>query len=84
MGYMKKLIYRFSMLVGVVTLISCLMSGISLYTSITRSVIVFLSMLFIIIMALKILRWGLLLTEPKTEPQQEALEKTEGTAEASG
>lgn len=81
---MKKLIYRISMLVGVLTLISCLLSGISLYTSIIRSVIVFLSMLFIIIMALKILRWGLLITEPKPKQHEEALEKPEGAAETSG
>lgn len=77
---MKKLIYRFSILIGALTLISCLLGGISLYTSITRSVIVFLSMLFIIIMSLKVLRWGLLIAEPKIDEQKEALEKAEGAS----
>ena len=78
MEHMKKLIYRFSMLIAVITLISCLLSGISLYTSIVRSAVVFLGMLFIIIVSLKILRWGLLLTEPKPAEQEEALQEAEG------
>ena len=77
---MKKLIYRFSMLIAVITLISCLLSGISLYTSIVRSAVVFLGMLFIIIVSLKILRWGLLLTEPKPAEQEEALQEAEGSS----
>jgi len=61
---MRKLIYRFSLFVAVVTFISCLLSGISLGTSLSRSAIVFILMLFIIIVALKLLRWGLLITAP--------------------
>ena len=60
MEFMKKLVYRVSLLVTVITLITCLLSGISLFTSILRSAEVFFGSLIVIIIALNILRWGLL------------------------
>lgn len=64
---MKQFVYRLSLFVTIVTFITCLLSGISLATSIIRSAIVFLVTLFIIIVALNILRWGLLAASPAGE-----------------
>lgn len=59
---MKKLVYRLSLLLTVITFITCLLSGISLFTSIIRSIEVFFGALVVIIIALNILRWGLMPT----------------------
>jgi hypothetical protein len=62
---MKKLIYRFSLLVSVVAFISSALSGISIGTSLMRSMFVFLGMMFIIVITLKLLRWGIIISAPK-------------------
>lgn len=62
---MKKLIYRFSIFVSIVAFLSSLISGISIGTSLMRSMMVFLAMLFIIVITLKILRWSIMISAPK-------------------
>ncbi len=69
----KKLIGRFSLFVSVVTFISCIMSGISLGVSIVRSLVVYLGMIFIFVLALKVLRWGLLVTA--SQPQENSVQQ---------
>ena len=66
----RKFIGRFSMLMAVVTFISCVLSGISLPTSILRSVEVYLGMIFIFVITLKVLRWGLLATASSGQENQ--------------
>ena len=66
---MKKLIYRFSLFISVVAFMSSLLSGISLGTSLMRSMIVFLGMMFIIVITLKLLRWGIIIATPKQTDQ---------------
>jgi len=68
MESIKKLISRFSLFVAAVTFVTCLLNGISLGTSIVRTFIVYLGMIFIFVVFLKILRWALLMTgKPQTE-----------------
>jgi len=66
---MKKLIYRFSLFVSIIAFLSSAFSGISIGTSFIRSVIVFLGMLFIIVLTLKLLRWGIMISAPKQTEQ---------------
>ncbi len=68
MESIKKLISRFSLFVAVVTFVTCLLNGISLSTSILRTFIVYIGMIFIFVVFLKILRWALLVSsKPQTE-----------------
>jgi len=59
---MKKIIYGIALLVCVITFVLCVIQGISLLTSLFRSAIVFLGVLFIFFMAANVLHWGMLLT----------------------
>jgi len=66
---MKKLIYRFSLFVSIAAFLSSTFSGISIGTSFIRSIIVFLGMLLIIVLTLKLLRWGIMIAAPKQTEQ---------------
>lgn len=69
---MKRFIYKLSFFVAVLALLSSLLSGVSIITSALRSAIVFLATLLLIIIALNVLRWGILLTAPdKTEEENQ-------------
>ncbi len=77
---MKKVIYRLSFFVAVLALLSSLFSGVSIVTSIVRSAVVFLATLLLIIIALNVLRWGILLTaqdKNQEEKQVETKQKSE-------
>jgi len=68
---MKGFVYRLAVFVAVVSLVTSLLSGVSIMTSIIRSSVVFLTTLVIIIFALNVLRWGLLKTNPVvTKPEK--------------
>lgn len=69
---MKGFVYRVAIFVAVVSLITSLLSGVSIMTSIIRSCVVFLATLVIIIGALNVLRWGLLKTNPLVTKPEEA------------
>ena len=71
---MKKFIYRLAFFVTIITFITNVMNGITLYTSLIRSVIVFMIMLFLSVITLKIIHWTLMLN--KNKPKEEIV-KTE-------
>ncbi len=56
MERLKSIIYRFAILVAVVSLITSFFSGVSLYTSLIRSGVVFLLTLIIVILVLNVIR----------------------------
>ena len=72
---MKKFIYRIAYFIALLTFITNLLNGITLLTSITRSIIAFLFMLFLSVIALKIIRWTLMLNQ--NEPSEEIIESPE-------
>lgn len=75
MESMKKLIGRFSLFISVVTFVTCMLSGISIGTSLLRSFIVYIGMIFIFVVSLKILRWALLLADrPKSGGTETVME----------
>ena len=69
---MKQLIYRLSFFIALLVFIINILNGISILTSITRTAIVFLVMLFLCVLALKILHWTLMLKE--NEPMNNSVE----------
>ncbi len=69
---MKKFVYRLAYLVSILTFLINVLSGITVLTSLFRSVIVFLLMLLLTVIGLKILRWLLMISE-KT-PNEELME----------
>jgi len=56
---MKKGMYKIALLISLANLISCILGGISLLTSVVRSVVVFVGVLFLFAVFLIVLRWGL-------------------------
>ena len=69
---MNKGIYNFSFLVALTNLISCILGGITLLTSVIRSVVVFLGTLLIFAVFMHLLKWGLnsnIAMEKKSENQ---------------
>ncbi len=54
---MSAIFYKFALLIAMVTLVLCLLSGISILTSLFRTGVVFLGTLFVIAVALWVLRW---------------------------
>ena len=66
---MKNLVYKLSFFVALLTFIINVFSGITLLTCLFRSVLVFLLMLLISVLALKILRWALMLSQKKPKPE---------------
>ena len=65
----NKIINRFALLVAVLTFVLCTMFGISFFTSLIRSLIVYLGILFTFFVAGHTLKWGIVLTEKKPEPE---------------
>jgi VIT1/CCC1 family predicted Fe2+/Mn2+ transporter len=66
----NQFISRLALLVMLITLVSCLISGISIFTSIIRAAIVYLGVLFTFFIAGIILRWGIPLTAKKPEVKE--------------
>ena len=60
---MKKFVYRIAYFIALLTFITNLLNGITLLTSVTRSIIAFLIMLFLSVIALKIIRWTLMMSQ---------------------
>ncbi len=56
---MKSFIYKFAFLVALIALVSGILSGVSLFTSVLRSAVVFLGTILVMILAFYILRWSL-------------------------
>jgi len=56
---MKKGIYKIAILVSLANFVSCILGGITIITSVFRSVIVFIGTLFLFSIFLILLRWGL-------------------------
>ncbi len=54
---MNKPVYKFALFIALVTLSLCILSGISITTSILRTAIVFLGTLFIVAVFATLLRW---------------------------
>ena len=69
---MKKLIYRFSFLVALITFISNTLNGTTLLTSIMRSLTIFIIILLLSVITLKIVHWTLMLNQ--NEPKDEIIE----------
>lgn len=64
---MNKIIYTFTIVVTVATFVLTIIGGISLFTSIIRSAIVFIGILLTFFIAGHLLRLGILLTDQKTK-----------------
>ena len=64
---MNKIIYTFTIVVTVATFVLTIIGGISLFTSIIRSAIVFIGILLTFFIAGHLLRLGVLLTDQKTK-----------------
>ncbi len=61
---LKKFILRIALLAAVITFLTCMLNGISIATSIVRSVVVYLLALLLEVIALNLLRWGVWATAP--------------------
>lgn len=72
---MKKFIYRLSFFIALLVFIINVLNGTSILTSITRTAVVFLIMLFLCVIALKILHWTLMLKE--NEPMDDIVETSQ-------
>ncbi len=70
---LKKFILRIAMLAALITFLSCMLNGISIATSIYRSVVVYLLSLLLVVIMLNILRWGIWITS-----STESVPKTDG------
>jgi len=62
---MIKLANKVALLVAAITFVMCLLGGISVFTSILRTGIVFLGVLFTFFIAGQALRFGLVVTNPQ-------------------
>ena len=61
---LKKFILRIALLAAVIAFLTCMFNGISIITSIFRSVVVYLLALLLEVIALNIMRWGIWATAP--------------------
>ncbi len=77
---LRKFILRIASLAGIIAFISCALNGISLFTSILRSVIVYLLTILLAVIMLNLLRWGVVATSPPNNLP----EKEEGKKENQG
>jgi len=64
-------IHRLALLISILTLIICVISGISLLTSLVRAAVVFIGILFTFFIAGQILNLGLSLTNRKPKAEEE-------------
>ncbi len=75
---LKKFILRIAMLAAIITFLSCMLNGISIVTSIYRSVVVYLLSLLLVVIMLNILRWGIWMTSPtESVPKSDGLSNQE-------
>ncbi len=56
---MKQGLYKIATLISIANFISCILGGITITTSLLRSVIVFIGTLFVFALFMIVLRWGL-------------------------
>jgi len=56
MGRLRSIIYKFAILIAVISLVTSILNGVSLLTSIIRSSIVFLLTLVVIVVLLNLVR----------------------------
>lgn len=56
---MKKGLYQIATLISIANFISCVLGGITITTSLVRSLIVFIGTLFVFAIFIFVLRWGL-------------------------
>ena len=56
---MKQGLYKIATLISIANFISCVFGGITIPTSLLRSVIVFIGTLFVFALFMFVLRWGL-------------------------
>lgn len=81
MGLMHRFIYRFSIFVSLITLVSALMNGVSIMTTFIRTGLVFLGTLFLFIIFLNLMRWAIVTTtiiekhDKETEKEKEMREE---------
>ncbi len=80
---LRKFILRVASLAGVITFISCALNGITLMTSIFRSVVVYLLTILLAVIMLNILRWGVWATSPSSTNLPDTKESEEQKQEKS-
>ncbi len=74
MGLMHRFIYKFSIFVSIITLVTAFMNGVSPMTTILRTGIVFLGTMFLFVIFLNIMRWAIV-TTTIIEKQNEETDK---------
>ncbi len=80
---LKKLILRIASLAAVVTFVTCALNGITLFTSLFRSAVVYLLTILLAVIMLNVLRWGVLVTSPSSTQVPEKKESEEQTEKKS-
>ncbi|RMF06449.1 MAG: hypothetical protein D6762_09400 [Candidatus Neomarinimicrobiota bacterium] len=68
---MTKLFYKFALVMAVITYLTCSLNGISWLTSLFRSVVVFLGILFTIYLSGYVLQFALFLTTKNNDEGEE-------------
>ena len=68
---MKGIVYKIAIFIALTSFVTSILNGISIATSIIRSGVVFLITLVVIIIALNLLRWGLMKSMPVTNQPKE-------------
>lgn len=59
---MQKFIYKFAILIAMITLITAFLNGVSLPTSLIRAGLIFIGTLLLFFMALALMRWTVITT----------------------
>ena len=68
---MNSFIYKFAILISILTFIFCIFGGISIFTGIFRSVIVFIGILFTFFIAAQIINLVLVINNRKPKMEDE-------------
>ncbi len=68
---MRKFILRIALLAAIITFVTCVFNGITLMTSLFRSAVVYLLTLLLVIITLNALRWGVMVTAPSPQIEEE-------------
>ncbi|RLD16529.1 hypothetical protein DRI50_01655 [candidate division KSB1 bacterium] len=68
---LKKFILRIALLAAIIAFLSCMLNGISIVTSIFRSIVVYLLALLLEVIALNLMRWGIWATAPSAKAPEE-------------
>jgi hypothetical protein len=74
MERLKSIIYKFAVLIALISLITSIINGVSLYTSMLRSVVVFLVTLVIVVIVLHLIR-KILIHNPQPTTEIESGDK---------